>query len=112
MTALVEIPRVEVIRRCELEKIVDAGLKTFVEVGQALAEIQARRLYRNEFATFEAYCAARWDMSRKRAYDFVAAAKVTAELSQICDTPPTVEAHAAALLPLRDEPERLREAWA
>jgi hypothetical protein len=55
--------------------------------------------------TFEDYCAQRWELSRKRAYDQVAAAAV---VSQICDKnmpPPAIESHAAALAAA---PEHLR----
>lgn len=47
---------------CQLESTIEAGLKTFVEVGSALMEIRDSRLYRQEFGTFEDYCRERWGM--------------------------------------------------
>lgn len=104
----------EIVRERDLaacEQIIDRGLTTFIEVGQALLRIRDERLYRDGHDTFEDYCRERWSMSRKRAYDFVAAAEVTAELSPIGDTQPPNEAVARELAPLRDEPDMLREAW-
>ena len=48
------------------EQIIERGLGTFVEVGQALVRIRNGRLYRADFPTFETYCESRWSMSRRR----------------------------------------------
>ena len=40
------------------------GLARFLEVGQALAELRNRRLYRTEFASFEAYISTCFGMRR------------------------------------------------
>ena len=44
----------------ELEKVIAKGQKTFVDVGLALAEIRASRLYRREYSGFEEYCQKKW----------------------------------------------------
>lgn len=95
----------------ECEAVIERGLATFVEVGEALRRIRDERLYRESHGTFEDYCRERWEMSRKRAYDLMAAEEVRALLSPIGDTP-TNEAQARELAPLRDKPERMAEAWA
>lgn len=81
--------------RCEA--VIERGFRTFIEVGNALAEVRDARLYRAEHRTFQDYCRDQWGFSRKRAYDLIGAAAVAAELSQICDTPVQRESHAAAL---------------
>jgi hypothetical protein len=81
--------------RCEA--VIAAGVETFVQVGNALAEIQAGKLYRQHYDTFEEYCRDRWDIGRGRAYQLVSAAKITAELSTVVDKPPTNEREARAI---------------
>jgi hypothetical protein len=94
------------------EATIERHLDTFVAVGEALLAIRDGRLYRETHDTFEDYCRERWGLARKRGYDLMAAAQVSAVLSPIGDTPgPANEAVARELAPLRDEPERLREAW-
>jgi phage N-6-adenine-methyltransferase len=95
----------------ECEAVIERGLATFVEVGQALARIRDDGLYR-AYGTFERYCAERWNLKRQRAYELMEAAETVSALSEISDiAPPAREAHAAQLAPLREEPEQMREAW-
>lgn len=68
----------EELERCEQK--IETGLHTFFETGQALFTIKEKRLYRNSFANFEAYCRSRWDMSRFYAYRLIGAAEVTTHL--------------------------------
>jgi phage N-6-adenine-methyltransferase len=95
----------------ELEGVIERGLATFVDVGAALLEIRDSRLYRESHGTFEDYCRERWDFSRPRAYQLIQAAEVGTLVSTTVDTPISSERIARELAPLRDEPERLREAW-
>jgi hypothetical protein len=95
----------------DCEAVIERGLATFVEVGEALAEVRDLRLYRATHDTFEAYCDQRWSLSRKRAYDLIGAAEIVGSLSPIGDTPkPANEAQARALRPVKDEPEQMAEA--
>jgi hypothetical protein len=55
-------------RLIELERIVQRGLKTSLEVAAALVEIREKGLYRLEFKTFKDYCASRWNISEATAY--------------------------------------------
>lgn len=98
----------ETARLCELERVIERGLNTFVEVGNALMEIREARLYRNTHGTFEAYCAARWNISDRRARQLMAAAEVVngLETGKIL---PVVESQAAALTVI--EPEHRAEVW-
>ncbi|MFZ5833594.1 MAG: hypothetical protein ACOY3P_26195 [Planctomycetota bacterium] len=93
-----------------LERVVQANLLGFVEVGRALTEIQQRRLYRETHATFEAYCQERWDMGRQHAYRLIEASAVVAELSHHNDRP--VPANEAQARPLARVDSDLRgEVW-
>lgn len=97
----------------ELEAAIGRGLETFVEVGRALMEIRDAGLYRDSYSTFEDYCDGRWQLKRRRAYELMEASQATEVVSEISHTaPPLRESHAAALLPLRDEPEEMAAAWA
>lgn len=40
-------------RKHELEQVIERGLQTFVEVGNAIREIRDSRLYKDEYGTFE-----------------------------------------------------------
>lgn len=84
----------------ELEAIVEGGLKTFVEVGEALLAIRDRRLYREQgFDTFEVYCRERWQWGRHYVNRQIAAAEVVRNLEPI-GTRPQNEAQARELVPL------------
>ena len=106
--ASTDLTAAETDRLVELEQAVDRGLQTFVEVGQALAEIRERKLYRASHDTFERYCRERWGFTRRRALQFIDAAAVTTLVVNAGLPAPTHEAQARELVPLRkrpDEPE-------
>lgn len=67
----------------EHEAVIERGIKTFYEVGIALADIRDRKLYRADYGTFEEYAERRWQMTRSRAYQMIDAAGV---VSTIVDT--------------------------
>lgn len=95
----------------ELEEVIGRGLETFVEVGDALAQVRDGKLYLEHAETFEAYCSERWGLSRPRAYELIHASEVTKAVSAIADTPaPTNEAQARALRPVSGDPEKAAEA--
>ena len=97
-------------RLAELEVVIERGLTTFIDVGAALLEIRDRRLYRDRYETFEAYCRARWDWGRNYVNKQIAAAEVVGLLGTEVPTP-TSEAVARELVPLRDAPEEMARAW-
>lgn len=92
----------------ECEQVIERGLATFVEVGQALLRIRDERLYREQFGTFEDYCRGRWGWGRNYVNKQIAAAETADALGT---TVPT-ERVARELTALRDEPDQLRETWA
>jgi hypothetical protein len=90
----------------DCEAVIERGVRTFVEVGTALAQIRDGRLYRDTHATFEAYCEQRWELKRQRAYELMGAASVVSEIS---DSPPMKESHAAELA--KAPAEQRAEVW-
>jgi hypothetical protein len=71
-----------------LEGIIERGLRTFIDVGMALKEIQEKRLYKS-YGTFERYCQDRWQMGSNYAYKQIAAAKVVSNLCTRVHTSPS-----------------------
>lgn len=70
-------------RLAELESTIDAGLRTFVDVGNALLEIRDSRLYRQTFGTFEDYCRERWGFNSSRARQLIGAAETVRNLESV-----------------------------
>jgi hypothetical protein len=89
-TAVTAIPRglgtVEVLSEVEqaklqaCEAVMALGWTSFLEVGDALAQIRDGRLYRCEFESFEAYCRLKWEYSRRQIDRFISAAQVVTQL--------------------------------
>ena len=103
----------------ELETVIERGLATFVEVGQALREIRDSRLYRDRgYDRFEDYCDQRWRprLSRDYAYKLIEAAATVEAMSTIVYTddikPPEKESHVRPLAPIaREDPEAAAAIW-
>lgn len=99
-------------RLVELEGVIQGGLQTFTEVGQALLEIRDSRLYRfGGFATIDDYLRERWHMSRSYAHRIMEATEVQAALPM--GNGLTTERQARELAPVLREhgPEAVREVW-
>ena len=71
----------------ECEAVIERGLQTFVDVGNALMRIRDGRLYGALYDTFEEYCRDRWDMSRSYAHRMIDAAVTTGNLLPIGNIP-------------------------
>jgi hypothetical protein len=96
----------------DLERTIGNGFAKFLEVGNALMEIQARKLYLDDgYNTFEQYCAKRWSISRSQAYRMIQAAEVVGHLAEDHALPlPIHEAQTRVLAKLK-EPEAIRAVW-
>lgn len=66
-----------------LEGVIEKGLNTFIDVGNALLRIRDERLYRESHGTFELYCRDRWQFSKTQANRFIAASSVAKNLAPI-----------------------------
>lgn len=99
-------------RLVELEGVIQGGLQTFVEVGEALLEIRGSRLYRFTHGTFEEYAKKRWGLSQSRSYQLMDAAAVAGAIGSTT-VEVANEAQARELAPVLREhgPEAVREAW-
>lgn len=95
-----------------LEVIIEKGRKTFIEVGEALAEIRDSKLYRIEHKTFEDYCVKKWGFTRMQASRLIAGAEVCNQLVTIgAQVFPQTESQARPLARLAT-PEKKAEAFA
>jgi len=98
------------VRLRELEAVIERGMETFVEVGNAIREIRDSRLYRERYSSFEDYCRDRWGWGRNYANKQVVAADTAALVGT--NVPIANEAQARALAPLaREDPEAARAVW-
>lgn len=95
-------------RLSECEGIIERGLSTFVEVGNALLEIRDSRLYRESHATFEDYCRERWAMAKTHANRLIGAAQVVSDLAPM-GVIPTSERQARELAAI--EPPLRASVW-
>lgn len=66
-----KLTTLEITRLEKLEATIKSGQQVFVEVGAALTEIRDKKLYRDEFNTFEFYCQSRWGWSRQHASNLI-----------------------------------------
>lgn len=95
----------EAAQLAEHEQVIERGLKTFIEVGTALADIRESRLYRATHQTFEAYLEERWQISRSYAHRMITAANVVLPIGNTGLPMPANEGQARALASV-PEPER------
>lgn len=63
------------------ETAIDSGLKTFWEVGIALAEVRDKRLWYGSYASFTEYLDKKWHLRRSYAGSLILAADVRMELA-------------------------------
>jgi len=71
-----------------LERVIERGLETFIEVGEALTRIRDERLYREAgYSSFETYCQQRWKHRRSWADRHITAVRKLGELDPTGSTP-------------------------
>lgn len=91
----------------ELETVIERGLTTFVEVGNAIREIRDSRLYKDSHDTFEKYCRERWGWSRRHANRQIEAANTVEILGPTGPNPN--ERQIRAIAPLaKESPDEAR----
>lgn len=104
-----ELTPVEAASLAEHEAVIERGLATFVEVGNALLAIRDQREYRAQYATFEDYCQQRWGFTRDFAYKTIRAAEVATGLVDHGLQSPATERQARELARIPEE--RRAEVW-
>jgi hypothetical protein len=85
------------VRLAALEAIIERSPKSFVDVGEALAEIRGERMYLDSSSSFEEYCQARWGFSRIRAHQLIDAARMASTMVSSHLAAPTNERQAREL---------------
>jgi hypothetical protein len=94
----------------ECEAIVREGWSHFARVGEALARIRDKKLYKNEYASFELYCRERWGFGRSQCSRYIAASAVHEKLGSVPGVPlPECEAQIRPLIGL--PAELAQQAW-
>lgn len=98
-------------RWTELEAVIERGLRSFVEVGNALREIRDTHLYiiSGQWTTFEGYIEEKLGISRAQAYRLIDAARVACWMSPIGDI--ANESIARQLWRLRDDRPAMEKVW-
>ena len=100
------------LQRCEL--LIRRAREAYMQAGEALYIIRARRLYRAEFDDFESYCATVWGWKDRNYADKLIRASLAAECA-ITDypelPPPENEAQARELSALLDYQSAIGTTW-
>jgi hypothetical protein len=92
------------------EGIIERGLGTCFEVGDALLRIRESRLYRDTHTTFKQYCQEKWNLGRSYAWRVMGAAERLKLLTNDGDLPrPANECQMRPFLKLT--PEEFPAAW-
>lgn len=92
----------------ECRAIVRRGLSTFYETGQALFKIRDKRLYREEYSTWEDYCRDECGKSKTHINRLIDSSSVVQNLTPI-GVKISTESQARELT--KFEPERQRQVW-
>jgi hypothetical protein len=110
----VALPPNEEAQYAACAKILSVRRTPFYELGTALETLQALRLFRGRFETFER-CAARFGYKKTHAYALIAAARIMRALSAIADKGPTPRTESQVrpltLLSTDQAVQAWREAW-
>jgi hypothetical protein len=73
-------PEAQQLARCE--RIIENGLETFREVGEALLQVRDQRLYRSEHNSFATYCRIKWKITSRQANRLIGASEVVENLKR------------------------------
>lgn len=88
------------------EGVIREKLNGFMDVGAALATIREGKLYRAEFETFAAYCETKWEMTDRRARQYMAAFEAMLDLGKSGNIFPVPKDEAQVRELLKVEPEK------
>ena len=102
---LIVLSRQEQQELAALESTIQRNLSSFYEIGIALMTIRDKRLYRDGFDTFEHYCRERWQFTRMRASQLIAASGVVENVNN-CLQKPTTESQVRPLTKLEPEQQK------
>ncbi len=107
-----ELTATEAGRLEELEGVITKVFVGFYVMGEALDEIDTKRLYRVTHVTFKDYCRERFEVSRQSAYQYIEAKKIMDILSAIGGQTNLLPLNERQVRPLtRLKPDLQAEAW-
>ncbi len=88
----------------DLEKKIEVGLQHFRAMGESLLKIKEKKLYKNEYSTYEDYCHQRWGFTPQHANRLISAANTTRiiEESEPTGSVPQSESQARILSKSKD----------
>lgn len=105
------------------EAIIEMGVRSFIDVGNALMDIRDKKQYADKFDSFEGYCQKRWGFTRQRARQYIESTVAVSDLTTIVVTetdkssgktqipPPVNEAQARAVAEAADDAETRQRVW-
>lgn len=103
-----------VVERAKLENyetVIERGLKSFIEVGNALLEIREGKLYRESHDSFSDYLRDRWQMGKSRAYQLINASSVAENVHNCGQNYPSLTSESQARELAKLSAEQQAEAW-
>lgn len=89
----------------QIEAEIRPHINTFHLVGTRLMEIRDKKLYREQYSSFEAYLDERWDLSKSQAYRIIRATKAAAALPPGSPQPESVRGALGICNPPRSRSE-------
>lgn len=95
----------------ELERVIENGRQTFMEVGLALARIRDARLHLGTHETFEAYCKERWGWGANYARKLMSASSIAVTLRDSGTMVPITSERQARELAKAGGPSEQADAW-
>jgi hypothetical protein len=112
-TALRKVDKVEVLAPATAgadlavhEAVIERGMSSFIEVGNALKAIRDGREYRDLYPTFEEYCRKRWNWSRSYAHRNITEAELAVKLLPIGNKTPITESLLRPIVSLEFDVQR------
>jgi hypothetical protein len=101
----------------KLKSVIQGGMRAIAknvwDVAGAIKIVRDKKLYRNEYGTFEAFLDAQYEIGRQYGYFLMNAQRIREILSTMDDNlllPPT-ERQIRPLARFKDDPEKLHEIW-
>lgn len=108
--AKTETPVVRKTRLKHLEGVIRRGMQTFIEVGEALAEIRDDNLYELDYESFDDYCLAEFGWGKRNGDRQIRAARAAKQLGPHGLEIPN-EAQAREMAKLAHDPEAAARVW-
>ena len=89
------------------EQVIEGGLQTFIDVGNALMQIKENRLYKVSYSNFGDYCKERWGFTQQHAGRLISGTNIVNKIKSVPSglAPPESENQTRALSKSKDPAE-------